>query len=102
MNFEELEQKVRDWAFARDITTYSTPQAQLLKAVSELGELADSEVKSDMEGRIDGVGDVIVCLIIYCQMWNMRVTPCLESAYNEIKDRKGRMVHGGAFVKETS
>jgi len=100
MTFEELEQRVREWAFARDITAYSTPQAQLLKAVEELGELASAELKANNEGRIDGVGDVIVCLIIYCQMWNMDVTKCLAHAYNEIKDRKGKVVSGGAFVKE--
>jgi hypothetical protein len=25
---------------------------------------------------------------------------CLQSAYEEIKDRKGKMAQGGAFVKE--
>jgi NTP pyrophosphatase (non-canonical NTP hydrolase) len=98
--FEDLERLVREWAFARDIPTYSTPQAQLLKAVEELGELASAELKANHEGRVDGVGDVMVCLIIYCQMWNMDVTKCLAHAYEEIKDRKGKVISGGAFVKE--
>jgi NTP pyrophosphatase (non-canonical NTP hydrolase) len=98
--FEELEERVREWAFERNIPQHSTPKAQLLKAVSELGELCDAEIKDDRYGQIDGIGDVLVCLIIYCQMREYTMAGCLQSAYEEIKDRKGKMAQGGAFVKE--
>ena len=100
MTFDDFVYKVVDWAAARGIMQHSTPQAQLLKAVSEMGELADAEIKSDNAGRIDAVGDVLVCLINYCAMHNIHPTTCLEAAWDQIKDRKGRMVPGGAFVKE--
>lgn len=96
----ELEAKVREWAEVRGIYEHSTPQAQLLKAVSEMGELADAEIKSDGLEQIDAVGDVVVCLINYAAMQGFSVEHALRSAWLEIKDRKGRMVPGGAFVKD--
>lgn len=99
-DFNDLQAKVIGWAVQRDILTYSTPRAQLLKAVSEIGELCDAEVKGEHAKVIDGIGDTIVCLIIYSEMNGVDVTTCLSEAYNEIKDRKGKMVEGGAFVKD--
>lgn len=99
-NFNDLQEKVLGWAFTRGIMQHSTPHAQLLKAVSEIGELCDAEVKGEHAKVIDGIGDVVVCLIIYAEMNGVDVTICLSEAYNEIKDRKGKMVEGGAFVKE--
>lgn len=95
----ELIDSVEDWAEERGILDYSNPRAQLLKAVSEIGELADAEIKNDHWGKMDAVGDVMVCLIIYCKMNQFSVDSCLASAYEEIKNRKGKMIEGGAFVK---
>lgn len=100
MDWKELIRVVEFWAEVRGIFAHSTPQAQLLKAVSEMGELCDAEVKKDDWGQRDAVGDVLVCLIIYCAMKGIDIKECLAQAYEEIKDRKGTMVAGGAFVKE--
>lgn len=100
MEFEVLSARVAVWARERGILQHSTPQAQLLKAVSELGELCDAEIKDNQLDRADAIGDVLVCLINYCAMRNLDLTTCLADAYAVIKDRKGRMVPGGAFVKE--
>lgn len=100
MGLYELIASVEDWADDRGIVYFSTPKAQLLKAVSELGELCDAEIKDDFWGRMDAVGDVLVCLIIYCKMKEFAVDACLAQAYEEIKNRKGKMVAGGAFVKD--
>jgi len=96
----ELEQLIADWATDRGIYQHSTPQAQLFKAMSEMGELADAEVKDEQDEKVDAVGDIIVCLINYSRMSGFTIDVALESAYNEIKHRKGYMVPGGAFVKE--
>ncbi|NBT75951.1 MAG: hypothetical protein EBT15_08260 [Betaproteobacteria bacterium] len=101
MEWNELLQAVDEWAESRGIFNGSNPQAQLLKAVSELGELCDAEIKGYADDQRDAVGDVLVCLIIYCGMKNYNMKHCLELAYEEIKNRKGKMVAGGAFVKET-
>jgi len=99
-NFNDLQEKVLGWAFTRGIMQHSNPKSQLMKAVSEIGELCDAEIKGEHAKVIDGVGDVLVCLIIYSEMNGVDLTICLNEAYNQIKDRKGKMVEGGAFVKD--
>ncbi|MDG0921657.1 hypothetical protein P6Y11_12995, partial [Enterococcus faecalis] len=47
----------------------------------------------------DGIGDVVVTLIILAMQNNMDLYECLNQAYSEIKNRKGKMVNG-VFVKE--
>jgi NTP pyrophosphatase (non-canonical NTP hydrolase) len=96
----ELVVLVEEWARDRGIIEQSTPQAQLLKTMSELGELADATIKQRPSDVIDGLGDVLVTLIIYAKMQKVTIHECLSSAYDQIKDRRGRMVPGGAFVKE--
>ena len=100
MNFNELESQVLDWLKARYIIPNATPVSQLLKAVSEMGELADATNKLDKPGIKDGVGDVLVCLISFCALQGLTLTECLESAYNEIRDRRGTLLPTGVFVKE--
>lgn len=97
---EALQHLIENWAESKGILSKSSARAQLLKAVAELGELCDAEIKGDFEEQVDGVGDVLVCLIIYCKMKNVTLEDCLNHAWEEIKDRKGKMVDGGAFVKE--
>ena len=98
--FEELEASVLRWAIDRAIIPNATPVSQLLKAISEIGELADAEGKKDEGAIMDAIGDVLVCLINYAALREIRVTPCLALAYDQIKDRKGRLMPDGTFVKE--
>ena len=98
--YSTLELEIVRWAEARQIIPNSTASTQLLKTVSELGELADATIKGDRPGIIDGVGDVLVTLIIYCALQDIPLTSCLEAAYQEIKDRKGTLLPNGTFVKE--
>ena len=100
MSYADIEMQVIRWAEARRIIPNSTPTAQLLKAFSERGELADATAKNDRAGVVDGVGDVMVCLINYCALQDIDLVKCLEAAYEEIKDRKGTMMPSGVFVKE--
>jgi NTP pyrophosphatase (non-canonical NTP hydrolase) len=100
MSYADIEMQVIRWAEARRIIPNSTPTAQLLKAFSEMGELADATAKNNRAGIVDGVGDVMVCLINYCALQDIDLVKCLESAYEEIKDRKGTMMPSGVFVKE--
>jgi len=99
-DLNDLEYLITQWAIDRGIHDHSSANAQLLKAVSEMGEIADAEIKGDTAGQIDGVGDVVVCLINYAAMNGFTLAEAVAAAYTEIKDRKGRMVEGGAFVKE--
>lgn len=99
-DFEALADMVRGWATERQIIPNSTPTAQLLKTMSELGELADATTKNSKHEITDGVGDVLVCLINYCALQNIDPVVCLHEAYNQIKDRKGTLLPSGVFVKE--
>src|SRR5690554_1572825 len=172
MTFQEFKASVEQWAQDRGIYEHSTALAQCLKAVSELGELADHAIKGDRDAMKDDIGDIAVCLVNVARMEGVgigagrvnnhdrlpkevavascakaisdltlmvgiyqakgcaptgigaygdlpgqlryafghlvmiadecgfTIEECCEHAWREIKDRKGRMVPGGAFVKE--
>ncbi len=164
LTFEQFQTNVQEWSEARGIYEHSTALAQALKAVSEVGELADATIKNDLDALKDAIGDVAVCLVNVAYMTestldhdyifddmgvdrdtlqmaagcagsvgelsfelahrknpaaitafidaafyslyatanvnNLDLIDCCEAAWNEIKDRKGHMVAGGAFVKD--
>jgi NTP pyrophosphatase (non-canonical NTP hydrolase) len=100
MTLDELILAVEDWAAARRIVPNSTPQAQLMKTMSELGELADATLKNDLAEKVDGLGDVLVTLIIYAKLSGLSLRDSLDSAYQTIKDRRGYLTPEGVFVKE--
>jgi len=102
MTYQELEEKVIQWAKDRQIIPNSNPTAQLMKTMSELGELADATLKGDAIAIVDGVGDVLVTLILYCALHGITPEYCLAMAYEQIKDRKGTLTPEGIFVKETA
>lgn len=63
MKFSKFVTNVQGWQSDKGIYEHSTPLAQALKAVSEVGELADAVIKGDKAGIKDGIGDVMVCLV---------------------------------------
>jgi hypothetical protein len=65
-----------------------------------MGELSDAIIKRDRPAIVDGIGDVLVCLIVVGALEDLDLTRCLESAYLQIKDRKGTLLPGGVFLKE--
>ena len=97
--YQILELEVIRWAEQKGIIPNSTPEIQLLKAMSEMGELADATIKKDRAKIVDGAGDVIICMINYCALQDINLVDCLESAYNEVKHRKGTLMPNGVFVK---
>lgn len=91
--------KVLEWADERELLKPENSTKQLLKTMEELGEVASAEIKNDRLETIDGIGDTIVCLIIYANQKGLTLEDCLLSAYDEIKNRKGETVNG-SFIKE--
>jgi len=89
---------IRQWAVARNLHTADYAK-QMLKLMEETGELASALAKHENAGIIDAIGDIYVVLTIIAMQLNMRIEDCIVSAYNEIKDRKGKLVNG-VFVKE--
>ena len=102
MSYAEIEMKIIQWSEARKIIPNSTPETQLLKAMSELGELADATIKKDQEGVVDGVGDVMVCLVNYCALQDINLVDCMQVAYDTIKNRRGTLLPNGLFVKDSA
>jgi len=96
----DLIDAVVKWAMDRRIIPNSNPQSQLLKCMSELGELADATLKKNEQEIMDGVGDVIVTLILYSALQGIDIESCLSFAYHTIKDRKGTLTPEGVFVKD--
>ena len=47
----------------------------------------------------DAIGDILVTIIIQAKMQNLDLIECVESAYNIISKRNGKMVNG-TFVKD--
>ena len=100
MSFNRLEENVIRWSEERGIIANSDSKTQLLKAFSEMGELADAINKADTPAIIDGLGDVLVCLINVSVLEDLNLTACLSIAYDEIKDRKGYLNEAGVFIKD--
>jgi len=99
-SFNEIQMRVIRWSEARKILANSTPEAQMLKMVSEVGELADAINKGNMDDIQDAVGDTLVCLINVCALLDIDPVDCLQVAYDQIKHRKGTLLPNGVFVKE--
>jgi NTP pyrophosphatase (non-canonical NTP hydrolase) len=100
MSFEITELEVVRWGEARGIIQNSDSKTQLLKAFSEMGELADAITKRDRESIIDGLGDILVCLTMVAAIEDVDVKHCFASAYDQIKDRKGYLNKEGVFIKD--
>lgn len=91
---------IREWAEERNLIEGSDPKSQMCKLMEEVGELARAVSKSDCPEVIDGIGDCVVVLTILAEQYGLGFERCVDCAYNEIKDRKGRMVNN-VFVKES-
>lgn len=99
MKFSELERNVIEWAAQREIFSKATPLSQMEKTEEEVQELRDGLETMNLKEVEDAIGDIVVTLIIQAHMHGLGVEDCLEIAFNEIKDRKGKMVDG-MFVKD--
>lgn len=90
---------IRRWALARNLIEGSTPEKQFTKLIEEIGELATGLAKKRDDLVMDGIGDAVVVLTILAAQRGVNIEACIDMAWDEIKDRKGRMVDG-VFVKE--
>ena len=94
----ELIKSVEQWSIDKRLDKAESSK-QMLKTIEELGETAAALARNDRYELKDGIGDVVVTLIILAQQNDMSLYECLDQAYTEIAGRKGKMVDG-IFVKE--
>jgi NTP pyrophosphatase (non-canonical NTP hydrolase) len=100
MTFDELIDNITQWADDKGILSPENAPKQSMKVMEELGETMGAILKGKNTNEvIDGIGDTFVTVIILAKQLGLEPTECLESAWNEIKDRKGKTVDG-TFIRE--
>lgn len=98
MTLNETVLKVWQWF---DKHNLHDPVMQMVKVQEEVGELAHeiSRAHYDTPEVVDALGDTLVTIIGMCHHLGIEPGYALFTAYNEIKDRKGKVIDG-SFVKE--
>ena len=112
--YNELEALVISWASQKGILEHGNPIAQCDKTFEEVEELAEAleaqrmglseftnakdKIVNTNEEIQDALGDILVTIIIQAEMQGLKLTDCLESAYNVISKRTGVM-KDGTFLK---
>lgn len=91
---------IRAWANDKGIYKSGDSKTQYVKLMEESGELARAILKQDKPEIKDAIGDMIVVLTNLAYLEGFDVEDCVTSAYDVIKNRKGKM-ENGTFVKST-
>tara|TARA_R100001463_G_scaffold130943_1_gene190692 strand:+ start:128 stop:907 length:780 start_codon:yes stop_codon:yes gene_type:complete len=90
---------IRLWANDRGLYDGGDPKTQALKLVEEVGETCRAILKKDTKEIIDGIGDCVVVLVNLAELTGTPIERCIDAAYNEIKNRTGKMSNG-TFKKD--
>lgn len=102
--FSDLITKINQWADKRNLKQ-ADPKIQWMRITEEVGEIRDVLLKptkfTEPNAALkDAIGDTLVTIIVLAHQLDLDVTECLGLAYEEIKNRKGKMING-TFVKES-
>ena len=100
MTNTELQMLTTEWALKRGIIPNGNAQTQYIKLIEEVGELGAALVRHNDEGIKDAIGDALVVLTSLSVLCGTDLNECWELAYNEIKDRTGKLLENGNFVKD--
>ena len=92
---------IRQWAKDKGIYKSGDARTQFVKLMEEAGELAQAILKNDEPEVIDAIGDMVVVLTNLAELRGYSIEKCIDSAYDVIKSRQGKMVNG-TFVKQES
>ena len=90
---------IRDWAKQRGLYKKGDSKTQYVKLQEEAGELAKALLKNDKPEIKDAIGDIVVVLTNLAHLEKLTIEECIDAAYTEISNRKGKMVNG-TFVKD--
>lgn len=113
--FNDLNNRTVIWAKNKEILLKATPLAQINKTQEELDETKEAifaqqnrlktyvnskgVLKITKDEVIDGIGDMLVTILIQCEMQQINPLDCLEFALQVIEKRTGKMING-QFVKD--
>ena len=95
----DWKERIKQWAADRNLIEGSTPLSQMQKLDEEFMELLDGLNHNNIDDIKDAIGDIQVVLAVMCAQLGLDIDECREIAWEQIKDRKGKMVDG-VFVKE--
>ena len=95
----EIFNNIRSWAEERGLYEKGDTKTQLIKLYEESGELSQALLKNNKEDIIDAIGDSVVVLTNLAHLVGTDIETCVQSAYDEISSRTGRMING-TFVKD--
>jgi len=98
MNLKNEFEPIREWATDKGIYESGDPKTQTLKLLEEAGELAKATIHNDIKEIEDAIGDCIIVLVSIAKLNGLVLEECVNSAYDVIKSRKGKMSNG-TFVK---
>jgi len=96
---------IKKWAEEKGIYKQGDVKTQYVKLQEEAGELAKAIMAKDRSEFIDAIGDCVVVLTNLAELGNkefggaIKIEDCINSAYNVIAKRTGKMING-TFVKD--
>ena len=96
---DEIFNCIREWADERGLYEKGDTKTQYIKLMEETGEIGRAILKNDTEQIIDGIGDAVVVLTNLAELVGVPIEECIQSAYDVIKYRTGKM-DNGTFKKD--
>ncbi len=90
---------IRDWAKQRGIYDSGDIKTQYVKLAEEFGETGKAILNNDKAEIVDGIGDMVVVLTNLAELAGVSIEDCIDAAYKEISNRKGKMING-TFIKD--
>jgi NTP pyrophosphatase (non-canonical NTP hydrolase) len=92
-------ENILEWADKKQLLKPENAITQLAKLTEEVGELANAILKKNKSGQKDALGDIRVVINILANQLGFDIDDCEETAWNVIKNRKGKTING-TFIKE--
>jgi NTP pyrophosphatase (non-canonical NTP hydrolase) len=108
-------ENVIQWAKDKGILDKATPMAQCFKTIEEVDELFEALTAQEKgldefvnsKGNLvntreeiqDAFGDILVTITVGAELQGLDIEDCLQSAYNVIKNRTGKM-ENGQFIRD--
>ncbi len=99
-SIDTLTKHISQWGYNRQITINGKPMSQAIKTLEETTELLDAINSNNKAETIDAIGDIYVTLVMVAETSGLNINSCIESAYEEIRNRTGHLTSEGVFVKD--
>jgi hypothetical protein len=95
-----IEEQIIQWAIDRGIIPNGNIMTQAIKTMEEVHELIRAIDRKDQFEIDDAYGDIFVTIVIGSYLNGRRLSDYAAMAYAVIKDRKGKLLPNGDFIKE--